>query len=328
MSTPNYCHNCGVAIVEPSAFCDKCGIALSGSAEARRAVGAPGGTGASSPPGGPRWPSPEATVSAASGVSGGSSAEGMPGEVSSGHGGASSAQSGPHAAAHPARTEAPAPLTPEAPPPPGAPASRGWLPFVAVGGGAIVILAMVAALLLALGGSAGTNVKGTSATRTQALQLLAANGTTTVSRSAPGLFAVVRAGGMSALVPAGWRATAQAASGVTRAEFADPKQPSSTLTIVAQKGAGGTDRSHAVAARRSVEKKGDAQSFFGPITFPGGRVAWRLVYSAVGITHSTYFYSACGGSEAMVVDASASNQVFQQEQGAFGAAASSAEPIC
>jgi hypothetical protein len=192
----------------------------------------------------------------------------------------------------------------------------------------LIVAAIVVVLLLALGGSAGKNVKSTLVTREQALQLLAANGTTTVSRAAPGLFAVVQTPGLTALVPAGWRATAQAASGATRAEFADPQQPSSTLTIVAQKGAGGNDVKRALAARGRVKSKGYTENAFGRIAFPGGREVWRLSYTNAVVTHETYFYSACKGRDAMVVDVSASSNAFAKEQATLGVAAAGAEPQC
>jgi hypothetical protein len=186
----------------------------------------------------------------------------------------------------------------------------------------------VAVLLLALGGSAGKNVKSASATREQALQLLAANGTTTVSRAAPGLFALVTAGKLTASVPAGWRATAQTAGDATRAEFADPKDPASTLTIVAQKEASGSEHSRALAARKTLTGKGDAVRSLGTVAFPGGRQAWRLTYSAAGAVHETYFFSACNGGETMVVDIAATNSMLEHEQATLQAVAAGAEPQC
>jgi hypothetical protein len=183
-------------------------------------------------------------------------------------------------------------------------------------------------LLLALGGSAGKNVKSASATREQALRLLAANGTTTVSRVAPGLFALVNAGKLSAAVPAGWRATAQAAGGATRAEFADPQRPSSTLTIVAQKEGAGSEHNRAAAARKAAGEKGNTIDSFGVVTFPGGRQAWRLNYAAGGVVHETYFFSACNRAVAMVVDIASTSSVFHQEQASLEATAASAEPQC
>jgi hypothetical protein len=187
---------------------------------------------------------------------------------------------------------------------------------------------MVAALLLALGGSAGKNVKSAAATREQALQLLAANGTTTVSRAAPGLFALVTAGKLTTAVPAGWRATSQAAGDATRAEFADPQHPTSTLTIVAQKETAGSEHSRALAARKAVSGKGDAVQALGAVAFPGGRQAWRLSYSDSGVIHQTYFFAACNSSDAMVVDVSATSSVIEHEQATLQALAASAEPQC
>jgi hypothetical protein len=192
----------------------------------------------------------------------------------------------------------------------------------------IVVAALVAVLLVALGGSAGKDLKSTSVTRAQALQLLAANGTTTVSRVSPGLFAAVSTGKLGALVPAGWRATAQTGSATTRAEFADPKHPDSTLTIVAQKGTGVSDHRRALSARAAVKVRGYPQTAFGPIGFPGGREAWRLTYVKGGATHETYFYSGCNGGAAMVVDVSAARGEFTRDQATLGTAVASAEPLC
>jgi hypothetical protein len=251
----------------------------------------------------------------------------------------------PRDTTHPSTTPPGAPpsnITPPGAPPSGAPwpgasspsgdqpqtSSRNWIPIAAIGGVALVALGLVVVLLLTLGGSAGKDVKSASATREQALQLLAANGTTTISRAAPGLFALVSAGKLSATVPAGWRATAQAAGDAMRAEFADPAHPASTLTIVAQKVNGGSDHKQALSARKAVSSKGDTVSSFGPITFPGGREAWRLTYTATGATHATYFFSACNTHIAMVVDVATAGNVFQQQQGSLQELAASAEPQC
>lgn len=300
MTTPTeYCHNCGVAISEPSAFCGSCGAALA---------------------------EPETSASVAPG-----SAQAPT---------ASQPMGGQPPPAAPSAPQATAPVGPAAPPPRPPPgttshageqppkSSRNWIPFAAVGGAAILVAGLVVVLLLALGGSAGKNVKSTAVTREQALALLAANGTTTVSSAAPGLFALVTTGKLSTIVPAGWRATAQAGSGTTRAEFADPKHPSSTLTIVAQSGRGGNDHNRAGAAERAVRRKGYTVSSYGPIAFPGGREAWHLTYTDPTSTHETYFVSACKGRAAMVVDIAASSNAFQREQPSLEAAAASAEPRC
>jgi hypothetical protein len=207
-------------------------------------------------------------------------------------------------------------------------AARKWIPFAAIGGGIVLIAAVVAVLLVALGGSAGSNVKNTSATRVQALQLLAANGTTTVSRVAPGLFALVTTGKLSAIVPAGWRATGQAANGAARAEFADPRHPNSTITIVSQAGSAASDHSRALSARRAVKARGYSESAFGPVSFPGGREPWRVTYVKAGVTHETFFYTACEGAAAMVVDVSATSVAFAHEQATLRAAVAGAEPAC
>lgn len=303
MSQPKeFCHNCGVAINELSAFCGRCGAALATPSAASTVA-------------------TTAQMSAATQSAGAPPAPTMP-----------SPQGGSHAAAH----------VGQGPPPPGAPppetpspadsqpqkSSRNWIPFAAVGGAAVLVVTLVAVLLLTLGGSAGKNIKSTSATRQQALQLLAANGTTTVSSAAPGLFALVSTGKLTAIVPAGWRATAQAASGTTRAEFADPKHAGSALTIVAQGAGGGNAHNQAGAALKAVKKTGDTVSSYGPITFPGGHEAWQVTYTDAGLTHETYFYSACGGKVAMVVGVAASAAIFQQEQTTLGAVAASAEPTC
>jgi hypothetical protein len=57
-------------------------------------------------------------------------------------------------------------------------------------------------------------------------------------------------------------------------------------------------------------------------------VAWLLTYSAANLTHNTYFFAACNGSVAMVVDAAARPSVMQQQQTALEASAASAEPQC
>ncbi|MFI4990109.1 MAG: hypothetical protein ACHQHO_04235 [Solirubrobacterales bacterium] len=170
-------------------------------------------------------------------------------------------------------------------------------------------------------------MRGAAATRAEALRLLAANGTTTVSRAAPGLFASVSTGKLSAIVPAGWRATSQAANGAARAEFADPKHPNSTLTIVAESGGGTSDRRRALSARHAVKARGYSEGALGPVAFPG-REVWRVAYVKAGVAHETFFYSACEGAAAMVVDVSATSGSFAHEQSTLRAAAAGAEPIC
>ncbi len=135
-------------------------------------------------------------------------------------------------------------------------------------------------------------------------------------------------GKLTAIVPAGWRATAQAATGTTRATFTDPKHSGSTLTIVAQGTNGANAHNQAGAALTAVKKTGDTVSSYGPVTFPGGREAWQVTYTNAGLTDETYFFSACGGKAAMVVDVAASTAIFQQEQTTLGAVAAGAEPVC
>lgn len=336
MSTrTEFCYNCGVPIGEPSAFCSSCGVALAEpefEPVPEEAVGASARS--ASPSDASERHAPDASPSSRRRRPAPSPSTGPQ------HSAAPSAAAGrppaPVVAQGPPSPGASLGTPPPGTPPPAAPpsgdpppeSSRNWVPIAAIGGGAIVVAGMVAALLLALGGSAGNDVKSTAATRQQALQLLAANGTTTVSRAAPGLFAAVTTGRLSAIVPAGWRATAQAVSNATRAEFADPAHTGSTLTIVAQQAGGTSDRDSALTARRSATGKGYVVSSFGPTTFPGGRRPWHLTYTAAGVTHETYFYSACSGGTAMVVDVAASSGVFQQQQTALEASAASAEPSC
>lgn len=322
-----YCENCGVAIGEPSAFCGNCGAALSAPEPIAATATAAGATahGEVAGAGAPSTPTQR----------GSSQATQTPGTTRAT---TSVVDTGAQRRETPPLGGTPPPGTPPTGAPPvGAPIpaseqppekSRKWIPFAVIGGGALLILAMVAALLLALGGSAGKNVKSASATREQALQLLAANGTTTVSRVAPGLFALVTTGKLTTAVPAGWRATAQTAGDATRAEFADPQHAASTLTIVAQKEASGSEHDRAVAARKAVSSKGDAVRSLGSVTFPGGRQAWLLTYSAAGVTHETYFFSACNNDDAMVVDVAATTSLLEHEQASLQAIAASAEPKC
>ncbi len=191
-----------------------------------------------------------------------------------------------------------------------------------------MVAALVVILLVTLGGSAGKNLKSASVTRRQALELLADSGATTVSDAAPGLFALVSTGKLTAIVPAGWRATAQAANGTTRAEFTDPKHSGSTLTIVAQGSSGEDGHRQAAAALKAVKKTGDAVSSYGPVTFPGGREAWQVTYTNAGLTNETYFLAACRGKAAIVIGVAAPIAIFRQEQMTFGAVAASAEPVC
>ena len=207
-------------------------------------------------------------------------------------------------------------------------AKRSWLPFAAIGGAVVVVAAIVAVLLLTLGGSGGSGVRAPQVTRQQALALLAANGTTTVSQPAPGLYAVVQAGRLHAVVPAGWKATAQQAGATSRVQFLDPKQAASGLTIQDQPPTGGNDHGRAVTTRNAATSKHFSVSSFGPVIFPGGTQAWRLTYSNAGTTHSIYFYSACSGHDVLEVDISAPDAAFNQKKTELGIVASSVEPLC
>jgi hypothetical protein len=300
-----YCYNCGVAIDEPSAFCGSCGAALTEPATAE------------TPPSGNAAERSTASASPNAGrpMSKAAADDGRASQL------ATSAGQDGSPPGQPAGS-----ISPDSTPP--SQNSRKWIPFAAVGGAAVVVAGLVATLLLALGGSAGTNVKGASVTREQALALLAANGTTTVSNAAPGLFALVTTGKLSTIVPAGWRATAQVGDGTSRAEFADPKHSGSTLTIVAQAQSRGSDHGRANAANQAVHRKGYTVSAYGHIEFPGGREVWRLTYADPTATHETYFFSACNGGTAMVVGISAASSAFHQQQPALEAAAASAEPLC
>ncbi len=300
-TTTEFCPTCGVAIDEPSPFCGNCGTALADPEPSPAAAGPP----------------PAESVSETHGRS-----QRTPGTA------AATSRSAQGGAARPPVGGAP----PGEPSPPGEhppKKPRAWVPFVAIGGAAIVVAGLVVVLLVALSSSAGSNVKSSAVTRAQALALLAANGTTTVSSAAPGLFAVVTAGKLTTIVPAGWRATAQAATGTTRAEFADPRHPGTTLTIVEEAGRGGNDHDRAGAAERAVRRRGYAVSGYGPTSFPGGREVWHLIYADGTTTHETYFYSACRrGAAAMVVDIASLTTSFQSQRAPLETAASAAEPLC
>src|SRR5580704_14326086 len=292
--TVEYCQSCGTAITEPSSFCGSCGAAL-------MALPSPPAA-PSSAPKQPAAPSPASRPPRA------------------GTGGVRTAPV--EQAPPPPPTPPPAASSPAGQQPPKGP--RNWIPVAAIGGTAVLVAAVVAILLLTLGGSAGKNLKSTAVTRQQALQLLADSGTTTVSSGAPGLFALVSTGKLTALVPAGWRATAQAASGTTRAEFTDPRDAGSSLTIVAQDAAGESAHGQAGAALKAVRKTSDTVSSYGPVDFPGGREAWQVTYTKSGLTDETYFFSACGGKAAMVVAISTTSAIFQREQATLGAIAAGA----
>jgi hypothetical protein len=302
--TAEYCQSCGVAITEPSAFCGSCGAALA----------------EPSPPDAQAFTSavPKPPTSRPSGARPAMAATGAPGVPPA-------ATPVDQAPPPPAAAPQGAPSQAGSQPPTG---SRSWIPFAAVGGAAVLVAAVVAILLLTLGGSAGKNLESTSVTRQQALQLLADSGTTTVSSAAPGLFALVSSGKLTAIVPAGWRATAQAASGTTRAEFTDPRYAGSSLTIVAQGARGGNAHDQAGTALKAVRKTGDTVNSYGPVNFPGGREAWQVTYTDAGLTDETYFFSACNGKAAMVVAVQASTVIFHREQTTLEAVAASAEPLC
>jgi hypothetical protein len=302
--TAEYCQSCGVAIKEPSAFCGSCGAALTE----------------------PSPPDPPAPSSRAANPSSTGSPPARPATAATGAAGVPQGAGPAAQTVPPASAPAPGGFSPTGGQP--TTGSRSWIPFAAVGGAAALAAAVVAILLLALGGSAGKNLKSTAVTRQQALQLLADSGTTTVSSAAPGLFALVSTGKLTAIVPAGWRATAQAASGTTRAEFTDPKHAGSSLTIVAQGTASGNAHNQAGAALKAVKGTGDTVSAYGPVTFPGGREAWQVTYTHAGLTDETYFFSACSGKAAMVVAVETSSAIFQREQTTLGAVAASAEPVC
>jgi zinc ribbon protein len=291
-----YCHNCGVALNEPSAFCSSCGAPLA---------------------------EPHALAAAAV------AATNQP----------PSRQHVPMGVQGPERTrmserQAQAPLPRESPPAappsveePGA-TPRRWIPFAAVSAAATLVAALVAILLLTVGGSAGKDVKSNAVTREQALALLAANGTTTVSSAAPGLFAFVTTGKLTTIIPAGWRATSQTTNSATRAEFADPKHPGSTVTIVAQSATPASNHGRAAAAMKAVKVNGGVVISSGAARFAGGRDAWQLTYTDHGNTHQTYFYLACNAKTAMIVDVAVAAQLFPRTQGTLAAVAASAEPSC
>ncbi len=152
-----YCENCGVAIGEPSAFCGNCGAALS-APEPIAATATAAGVPAHSEVAGTGTP-PTPTQR------GSSQATQTPGTTRTT---TSGIDTGAHRREAPPLGGTPPPgAPPTGAPPAGAPIpaseqpsekSRKWIPFAAIGGGALLVLAMVAALLLALGGSAGKNV--------------------------------------------------------------------------------------------------------------------------------------------------------------------------
>jgi hypothetical protein len=317
MTQGEFCPNCGSRIQETGAFCTDCGEPLAEPEVPR----APAAVGAET------VPEPAAASRAQPRV-------------------ATSAQRQARAPLTTQPQQRPAPSSgaqPPGGPPPGPPRSpqpptqdgaqpsgrrSRWAPLALAGLGVFLVAGVAIALLLAVGGSAGTSVKSASATRQQALEVLASSGTTTVSPAAPGLFAVVQTPSLYVTVPAGWRATAQSSGGVARAEFAESKQGGSTLVVVAEKGAGGQEVKRALAARRRTRQHQYAIGGFGRVTFPGGRQVWRLAYTQGPSMHETYFFSACGNRTGVVIDTSAPSASFAKLQGTLLVAASGTEPKC
>jgi hypothetical protein len=321
-----YCPHCGNSITEPGPFCGNCGGSLAEPATAGRPGQAahatqptqsvPGGAAApGAPPMQPQRNAPPEQPHRAAPV------QPQPGRER------------PPSAGAPGAAQPASPPPPVEPPPAPADAAgedaprRVWLPYAAVGGAVVALAGIVAVLLVVLGGSAGRNVKSASATRKQALQLLAANGTTTVSAAAPGSYALVSAGKIAAIVPAGWRARGQSSGPTARAQFADPRSGGAAMTIVAEP-AHGSDHGRAAAAVGALHHRHVAVRSDGAVELPGGRKIWRLVYTDSGLAHATYFFTACNGKTSVVVDAAAAPARFDGEKGTFQALAGGAEPLC
>ena len=318
MTEGGFCPNCGGRIEEASAFCTHCGKPLAK----------------------PEAPRPPAAVGADAVAEPTALSQAEP-RVSA----SAQREERPRVIAQPQQRPAPPPVgpppgglpptpahSPQPPPPPGGAQPSGrrsrWAPVALAVVGVLVAAGVAIALLLAVGGSAGTSVKSAAATRQQALEVLASSGTTTVSPAAPGLFAVVQTPSLYVTVPAGWRATAQSSGGVARAEFAETKQGGSTLVVVAEKGTGGQEVKRALAAMRRTRQHHYAIGGFGRVTFPGGREAWRLAYTQGPSMHETYFFSSCGNRTGVVIDTSAPSASFAKLQGSLLVAASGTEPKC
>jgi len=120
-------------------------------------------------------------------------------------------------------------------------------------------------------------------------------------------FQLRRDANLVTLVPQNWQGGhVPGPAHVTREVFIDPDRTAYSMTIEMQRNAmdaAGTRARLKLAELR--RRAGFRLRFYGRVRLPGGRVAWLIEYTVVGVAHAVYLYSGCAPTVAMSVDVSA-----------------------
>ena len=200
----------------------------------------------------------------------------------------------------------------------GAP-SRGWLPAAIAAGVAVAIGAVVAIVLIVVGGAPAesTGAKTAKAVSVNAVRLSASN-----------LYAPIDGPRVRSIVPAGWTRHEPRIDGIAdglTAVSAQDKDASVTLGFMTVDESSLSAQARTLRSTRKAQSGYDEQSF-GRLTLAGSRPAWKLLYARDGTTTVEYVTKACDGF--LVVSGTAPDKIFGTLENRFGVIARSTQAVC
>jgi hypothetical protein len=143
--------------------------------------------------------------------------------------------------------------------------------------------------------------------------------------SGGGGLATYRSQDLWALVPAGWKDMNRVASyGTALASWVNLDDPADSVTVRATAPAGPSPERRAFARARALGST--TKSFVYQVSWPGGRNAWEVLYTANRVHTALFEFNACSPAIAMTVtlDASSSSSLFDMEH----TLPQGAEPVC
>jgi RNA polymerase subunit RPABC4/transcription elongation factor Spt4 len=137
-----------------------------------------------------------------------------------------------------------------------------------------------------------------------------------------------RSADLTALVPSGYQDLLLASQhGTAIAGFAKPTDVTEMETVKAKLHASGSPRSRMLALAATLRNTvGVARGYLGPVTFPGGQIAWALEYTLDHTAWAVFTFDGCNRAIAVTVTLSSRSE--HQLSALSLVLPESAKPIC
>jgi RNA polymerase subunit RPABC4/transcription elongation factor Spt4 len=119
-----------------------------------------------------------------------------------------------------------------------------------------------------------------------------------------------RSADLTALVPSGYQDLLLAGPhGTAIAGFANPTDTAEMESVKARLHASGSPQSRMVALAAALRNTvGVARGYLGPVTFPGGQIAWALDYTLDHTAWAVFTFDACNRSIAVTITLSSGSE--------------------